>query len=239
MASHEYPTAAPAPALVERYGRLDGEALLRPMIEREFAGRIALVSSFGTEAAVLLRLVAEIDPATPILFIDTGKLFGETLRYRNTLVTTLGLRDVRTVRADAAELNAADPNGELWQGDSEACCRLRKIEPLAAALGPFDAWITGRKRYHGAERTALPPIEALDGRIKINPLAGWSAARIRAAFAEYGLPPHPLVADGFRSVGCQPCTSRIAPGAEPRSGRWAGTGKSECGIHLALARKAS
>ena len=165
------PLSERAEALAQRYQALYGTALLRPLIEREFKGHIALVSSFGTESAVLLHMVASIDPALPILFIDTGKLFGETLRYRDELVALLGLTDVRTVRPTALKLQERDPNLDLWQRDSDACCFTRKVEPLAQALKGFDAWITGRKRFQGGARGQLQPIEADAGFIKVNPLA--------------------------------------------------------------------
>lgn len=221
-------------ALAQRYHGLHGEALLRPLIEREFKGRIALVSSFGTESAVLLQMVAAIDRALPVLFIDTGKLFGETLRYRDELVALLGLTDVRTVRPTALKLQERDPNMDLWQKDADACCFTRKVEPLAQALKGFDAWITGRKRYQGGARATLPSVEADAGFVKINPLAGMSFADIEAAFEAHHLPRHPLEAEGFLSVGCFTCSARVAAGADRRSGRWAGTDKNECGIHESM-----
>ncbi len=217
--------------LSEQYRGLHGEALLRPIVEREFKGRIALVSSFGTESAVLLQMVAAIDPALPVLFIDTGKLFGETLRYRDELVALLGLKDVRTVAPSALVVKERDPDGMLWQKDGDACCFMRKVEPLAQAVKGFDSWITGRKRFQGGARATLAPIEAADGFIKINPLAGMSFAEIEAAFETHGLPRHPLEAEGFPPGGCYTCSARVAPGADRRSGRWVGTDKNECGIH--------
>lgn len=221
-------------ALGQEYHGLHGEALLRPMIENEFKGRIALVSSFGTESAVLLNMAARIDPALPVLFIDTGKLFGETLRYRDDLVALLGLTDVRTVRPSVVKIQERDPDMTLWQKDADACCFTRKVEPLAQALKGFDAWITGRKRYQGGARTTLPPIEADAGFVKINPLAGMTLAEIDAAFETHHLPRHPLEAEGFLSVGCYTCSARVAPGADRRSGRWAGSEKNECGIHESM-----
>ncbi len=165
-----------AAALACRYGQLSGEALLRPMIETEFHGRIALVSSFGAEAAVLLHVIAAIDPARPVLFLETGKHFAATLRYRDALVARLGLTDIRNLRPAAVALEAADPMGALWRTDPAHCCFLRKAAPLVEGLAPFAARITGRKRYHGGERGSLPVIEAADGRIKINPLAPLGAA---------------------------------------------------------------
>ena len=225
------PAAARAQALHNTYGHLDAAALLEVMIGREFAGRIALVSSFGAESAVLLDLVAGIDRATPVIFLDTGKLFPETLAYRDELVERLGLSDVREIRPPVDLLAARDPGGELWRRDPDACCALRKVAPLAEALAGFDAWITGRKRHHGAARAALDAIEAVDGRLKINPLADWSAARIEAETAARGLPRHPLQDLGFASIGCVTCTRRLELGEAARAGRWAGLAKTECGIH--------
>jgi phosphoadenosine phosphosulfate reductase len=221
----------PVETLVARYGHLAGEALLRPLIASELRGRVALVSSFGADAAVLLHMVASIDRATPVIFLDTGKHFGETLRYRDALVGSLGLTDVRSVVPDAGAVERNDPSGTLWHRDPARCCAVRKVAPLARALEPFTAWITGRKRFQGGERGALPTLEIAEGRLKINPLARWSAADITAEFAKRGLPPHPLVADGFLSIGCMPCTARAAAAGDPRSGRWLGLDKTECGIH--------
>lgn len=218
--------------LTERYGRLDGEALLRPFIEEEFPGRIALVSSFGAEAAVLLQMVAAIDRHLPVIFLDTGKLFGETLRYRDRLAERLGLTDLRVIRPEPAETAAADPEGMLFDRDPDACCAIRKVRPLRRALAGFDAWISGRKRYQGALRAFLPVIELSGAKIKLNPLARWEKIRIEEELARHDLPRHPLEADGFLSIGCMPCTTRVAPGQDPRAGRWAGRAKTECGIHL-------
>lgn len=225
---------AEAAALSARWGHLGGEALLRPVLTGRLKGRIALVSSFGAESAVLLHQAASVDPSVPVIFIDTGKLFGETLAYRDRLAARLGLTDIRSVGPDAAELAAQDPQGVLWLRDNGACCALRKVRPLARALGPFDAWITGRKRYQGATRAALPAFEAADGRIKVNPLAGWTRDDVTAYLDRHDLPRHPLEADGFLSIGCMPCTDRVAPGEDVRSGRWRGRDKTECGIHLSL-----
>ena len=225
---------ARARATSARYGHLRGRALLAAMIEQEFAGRIALVSSFGTEAAVLLHMTAEIDPATPVIFLDTGKLFGETLTYRDLLKRRLGLKDVRSVTPNPDRAKSPDPLGNLWARNPDLCCFVRKVEPLRHALEGFDAWITGRKRYQGGAREELRHIEAMAGRVKINPLAAWHKRDIDAYFAAHDLPRHPLEGDGFKSIGCMPCTERVAPGEGMRSSRWNGTDKTECGIHLPL-----
>lgn len=206
--------------------------LLEDAIRGFFRGNIALVSSFGTEAAVLLHLVAQIDRNIPVIFLETGKLFGETLRYRDALVAKLGLTDVRNIEPDASAVALYDPDGMLFKRDPEACCRLRKVEPLERALQGFSAWISGRKRFQGGLRSTLPVIEETFGRIKFNPLATWSAREIESYFSAYDLPRHPLEADGYRSIGCMPCSSPSLPGENARAGRWRGQGKNECGIHL-------
>ncbi len=202
--------AEQAAFLAESHAGLDGVALLRPLVTEVFAGRVALVSSFGTEAAVLLSLVAEVDPAVPVIFLDTLKHFDATEAYRDTLIERLGLTDLRIVRPDPATLAQTDPDGGLWREAQDACCHIRKVLPLRAALRGFDAWITGRKRYQGGLRANLPTIEAEEGRIKINPLANWSPERIEEEFVARALPRHPLEAKGFYSVGCLPCTAQTA-----------------------------
>jgi len=192
---------------------------------------LALVSSFGTESAALLKVMADVDPSIPVIFLDTGWLFPETLSYRDTLIERLGLRDVRSIRPDEATLSREDSEGELWFSDPDACCRIRKVEPLARTLKPFAAWINGRKRFQGGLRAAIPVVEADGARLKFNPFANVSREEIEAIFKLAELPPHPLVASGFLSVGCMPCTSRTAPNEDARAGRWRGRGKTECGIH--------
>ena len=218
--------------LAWRYGALAGEALLAPLIEREFRGRIALLSSFGSESALLLDMVAKIDRSVPVLFLDTGKLFGETLRYRDALAARLKLTDLRSIAPDPVELARRDGDGTLWRRDPDACCRLRKVEPLARALGAFDAVISGRKRYQGGARGDLAAIEWAADAVRINPLWSYDRARIEREFAERDLPPHPLEAEGFASIGCEPCTEPVASSEDRRAGRWRGLEKTECGIHL-------
>lgn len=222
-----------AARLAARYSGLDGSELLRALMTREFFGRLALVSSFGAESAALLAMAADIDPAIPVLFLDTSKLFGETLRYRDRLVDRLGLSDVRTIAPDLVKLSVADPDGMLWLHDPDACCALRKVEPLESALAGFDAWLSGRKRYQGGDRAALPVFETDGaGRIKVNPLAGWSRTRVIGELLRRGLPRHPLEAEGYLSIGCYTCTDRVSPGEDVRAGRWRGLEKTECGIHF-------
>ncbi|GAB1718106.1 MAG: phosphoadenylylsulfate reductase (thioredoxin) [Nitrobacter sp.] len=203
------------------------EAALRT-VGRE---RLALVSSFGTESAALLKVMADVDPAIAVIFLDTGWLFEETLAYRDTLISVLGLKDVRSIQPSEDALKHKDPDRELWFTDPDACCRIRKVEPLARALTPFDAWINGRKRFQGGLRVDIPVVEDDGARLKFNPFANASRADIEAIYASAKLPPHPLVASGFLSVGCMPCTSRASADEDARAGRWRGRAKTECGIH--------
>ena len=193
--------------------------------------RLAVVSSFGTESAALLKVMADVDPAIPVIFLDTGWLFEETLAYRDTLIATLGLRDVRSIKPLEETLTAADPDRELWFNDPDACCRIRKVEPLARALKPFSAWINGRKRFQGGTRAEIPVVEQDGAKLKFNPFANVSREEIEAIYKLANLPPHPLVASGYQSVGCMPCSSRTAADEDARAGRWRGRAKTECGIH--------
>lgn len=215
----------------DQNGKLDP---LRPIIESEFPKRIALVSSFGSEAAVLLHRVAQIDRAVPVIFLDTGKMFGETLRYRTMLTKRLGLTDVRSIRPLPEVEAQMDPKGILWMSQPNACCHFRKVEPLQRGLQGFDAWISGRKRIHGGTRSNLPLRETEDGKVKLNAMADWDRLAIDSYYNVHDLPPHPLVADGYLSIGCMTCTSRTASQHDPRAGRWSGLAKSECGIHLSV-----
>jgi len=193
--------------------------------------QLALVSSFGTESAALLKVMADVDPAIPVIFLDTGWLFEETLAYRDTLIAALGLRDVRSIKPLEEALSRQDPDRELWFSDPDACCRIRKVEPLARALKPFAAWINGRKRFQGGARAEIPVVEEDGAKLKFNPFANVSREEIEAIYKLGKLPPHPLVASGYLSVGCMPCSSRTAPDENARAGRWRGRAKTECGIH--------
>lgn len=218
--------------LNQRYSRADTRDLLAGIIKREFKNRMTLVSSFGAESAVLLHLAASVDSDIDVVFIDTGTLFGETKRYRGRLTDLLGLGNVRTVTPEPGPLAAADPRGMLFRDQPNLCCYLRKVEPLERALQGREAWISGRKRFQSAGRAEVPLFEVINERIKINPLAHWTPDKIDAYFEQHDLPRHPLVEDDFLSIGCMPCTDRARPGEDPRAGRWRGTAKTECGIHV-------
>ena len=215
-----------------KFAGLKAASLLRLAVQDLFPGRIALVSSFGADAAVLLHMVSQIEASTPVVFVDTGQLFPETLAYRDVLCEKLGLTNVIVATPNPALLAEEDPEKFLFSSDPDRCCDIRKVLPLAAALEGYEAWITGRKSFQNATRASLPLFEAEGERVKVNPLVGWTAGDILDYIKRAGLPSHPLVARGFPSIGCLPCTTPVRPGEDSRAGRWRGRGKIECGIHL-------
>jgi len=221
---------AEADRLNTRFEGVDTQAMLAEIIP-ELKSRLAIVSSFGAESAVLLHMVAAVDKGVPLIFVNTQKIFGETLAYRDELSERLGFTDLRVVRPDPYDLAARDQTGLRWSYDPDGCCDLRKVRPLRLALAPFDAWISGRKGFQAKSRAALPRFEIDEGRLKLNPLADWDKDRLNAYFEAHKLPRHPLEAQGYPSVGCSPCTSQVRPGEDPRAGRWRGWDKTECGIH--------
>ncbi|MDH7639553.1 phosphoadenylyl-sulfate reductase [Sphingomonas oryzagri] len=229
-------TQADVDALNARFAGVPTQEMLRELLTGELAGRLAAVSSFGAESAVLLHMIAEIDRDVPVVFTNTQKMFGETLAYRDELSERLGFTDLRVYRPDPRILAQKDATGLRWSYDPDGCCEIRKVEPLQRALAPFDAWISGRKGFQASTRTAIPLFE-LDtkhpggAKLKLNPLAGWSKDDLNAYFEAHKLPRHPLEAQGYLSIGCSPCTSVVQPGEDPRAGRWRGWDKVECGIH--------
>ncbi|WP_262691903.1 phosphoadenylyl-sulfate reductase [Kordiimonas aestuarii] len=216
-----------------RYAQVAPEEVIDGAL-KYFGRRFALVSSFGSESAVLLHIASQVSKDIPVLFLDTGKLFGETKRYRDQLIELLGLTDVRSISPDTNDLQAQDPKGALWATDTNKCCFIRKVAPMARVLEGFEGWGSGRKRYQGGVRSLLPHFEASDGRVKVNPLAFWSKEDVLDYKERVNLPDHPLVAEGFASIGCMPCTDRVMEGESERAGRWRGQAKTECGIHLSL-----
>lgn len=225
--------------MLDSLSSASASCVLEDAVVNRFGGRIALVSSFGTESAILLHMLAEIDINTPVIFLDTGKLFTETLTYRDELVARFGLTDVRAIRPSGAQLAAFDPDGRLWSRDPDLCCSIRKTNPLDDALEGFAAWITGRKRSQGGLRSQMQLVEpGPDGRMTVNPLAFWTDEQIERYFKDHRLPHHPLEAAGYTSLGCETCTSKAIPGQDKRAGRWVGSAKTECGIHLTRASAA-
>jgi phosphoadenosine phosphosulfate reductase len=210
----------------------DAAEVVASVIGAGLLGETAIVSSFGAESAVLLHLVSHVAPDMPVLFLDTGKHFPETLAYRDELAAKLGLNIVN-LTPDPDDLAAKDATELRWSYDPDGCCEIRKVKPLEKALADFDTSITGRKGFQASTRTGLPRFEldGTTGRLKFNPLANWSRADLDAYFEAHDLPRHPLEAEGYPSIGCSPCTSKVKPGEDPRSGRWRGWDKTECGIH--------
>lgn len=229
---------APLETLEEKAARLSRELksaradeILSYAIKQEFVDKIALVSSFGAESITLLHLVSRVDANIPVFFIDTGKHFAQTLSYRRKVAKDLGLTNIQDIKPLDSDLENEDPNSDLWRDNADACCDLRKVRPLKGALDNVDSWITGRKQFHGGARLSLPVFEASGQHIKVNPMAAWSKDDVAAYAGQHDLPIHPLVAEGFPSIGCWPCTHPAAPGDDVRSGRWRGEDKTECGIH--------
>ena len=227
------PAIERATELNRRYAHHAGTEVLAHALTDPEVGHTALVSSFGAESVVLLHMVSVIDRTVPVLFIDTEMLFPETLEYQRELSERLRLSNVKVIQPDRDPVFVADPDSNLHKTDPDACCALRKTAPLLGAIQPYDAWITGRKRYQGGKRLALPFFEA-DGesRIKVNPLAHWSPEDVQDYIQNNRLPRHPLVAKGYPSIGCLPCTTRVGEDEDERAGRWRGFEKTECGIHF-------
>ncbi|MCO6049469.1 phosphoadenylyl-sulfate reductase [Mesorhizobium sp. RP14(2022)] len=221
-----------AGALEARYGALSPTAIIEASAHELFPGAIAAVSSFGADSAVLLHLIAEVDRDLPVIFLDTGQHFGETFEYRDALVADLGLRNLQVIGPNETALAEVDPKNDLHGRNTEACCAVRKVEPMARAVSPFRAWFTGRKRFQAATRSALNVFEVVGPRLRINPLANWTTADLADYMRKHDLRTNPLVPYGYLSIGCFPCTQPVQPGDDARSGRWAGQAKTECGIHL-------
>ena len=224
--------AAEAAYLEDRYGTLAPQDVIALSVGRFDRAGIGAVSSFGSDSAVLLHMIGRVDPTLQVIFLDTGKHFEETLKYRDALAADFGLRDVRVYEPLARALADNDPAGDLHRADTDACCNIRKVEPMARAVEPLAAWFTGRKRFQATTRNALPVFEAVGPRIRINPLAKWTTSDLADYMRTHQLRENPLVAYGYLSIGCFPCTQPVKPGEDARSGRWAGQAKTECGIHL-------
>lgn len=224
--------AAQAAAFEALYGHLSAHEIIERAVSDLFPGELAAVSSFGADSAVLLHLIAEVDRHLPIIFLDTGKHFEETFDYRDALAADFGLTNIQVVTPDEAALARIDPTGKLHETNTDACCDVRKVEPMARGVEPYRAWFTGRKRFQASTRAALPAFEAVGSRIRINPLARFTTADQADYMRQHALRENPLVAYGYLSIGCFPCTQPVQPGEDARSGRWAGRAKTECGIHL-------
>lgn len=233
------PLEAPLAPLANRVAALNARfeghgaiSVLSHSLRDPEIGRLALVSSFGAESVVLLHMVSVIDRSLPVVFLDTEMLFAETLAYQRDLASRFGLSDIRRIRPSRAALFERDAENLLHQYDPDACCALRKVEPLERAMKGFDGWITGRKRFQGGVRKSLAFFEIDGAKIKVNPLAFWDRGDLKDYIANNNLPRHPLVNAGYPSLGCAPCTAPAPDEGDGRSGRWQNFEKTECGLHM-------
>ena len=194
-----------------------------------FGERFCITSSMGD--AVLAHLAAKVVPGIDVVFLDTGYHFVETLGTRDAVEATMDVNLI-TIRQSVAEQDATEGK-DLFRTDPDHCCALRKVQPLQESLAGYDAWATGLRRAETHHRIIAPVIgwDAKKQKVKVSPIARWSDEQVDRYVAENGVLVNPLVYDGYPSIGCFPCTRRVAPGEDARSGRWAGTGKTECGIH--------
>ena len=196
-----------------------------------FGERFCITSSMGD--AVLAHLAAKVVPGIDVVFLDTGYHFVETLGTRDAVEATMDVNLITiTPRQSVAEQDATEGK-DLFRTDPDRCCALRKVQPLQESLAGYDAWATGLRRAETHHRIIAPVIgwDAKKQKVKVSPIARWSDEQVERYIAENGVLVNPLVYDGYPSIGCAPCTRRVAPGEDARSGRWAGTGKTECGIH--------
>lgn len=204
---------------------------------KEFAPKFAMTSSFGPESGTLLHMASEVDRSIPILFLDTGYHFKETLEYRDRLLKLFGLTNLIELRADPAKKAAfvAAHDGVPFERDPDSCCHLNKVEPIQAVIKNYDAWMSGIRRHQTDFRKSIHIIEEYEGDLyKISPLANFTSRDAWWYMKEQGIPQHPLAEKGYLSIGCWPCTRPVQAGDDERSGRWAGKTKKECGIHTFL-----
>ena len=222
-------------AQAEQAGRdletASAEDILRWAIDT-FGDGFTIASSM--EDGLMSHLASSVAPGVSVVFLDTGYHFAETLGTRDAIAATYDVK-VRTVLPLLTVTQQDKEHGaELWRTDPGACCAMRKVEPLARALEPYTAWASGLRRDEAVTRrdTRVVEWDAKRSMVKVNPIATWTQEQVDAYVAEHGVLLNPLAYDGYPSIGCAPCTSRVAPGEDPRSGRWAGTGKVECGLHV-------
>ena len=201
---------------------------------REFMPKVAMTSSFGPESGVLLHMTSRVDPAVPVLFLETGFHFPETLGYKKQLVEMFGLKNVIDLKADPARRAklVEDYQGVPYEKNPDLCCQIHKVEPLDEALKGYDAWMSGIRRHQTDFRKSVRILELYEGGIyKISPLVNMTSRDTWWYLKEHNIPQHPLYEKGYLSIGCWPCTRPIQAGDDERSGRWAGKAKKECGIH--------
>lgn len=211
---------------------VDAAAAIITWAAAQFMPRLAMTSSFQTQSVALLHILSRVRPDVPVVFLDTGYHFPETLAYRDDLIARFGLT-VRSVRSAVPQSEQIRQHGDaLYRRDPDLCCYINKVEPMRRALRDLDAWISGIRRDQTTNRASADPVELLpDGRVKVNPLVAWTHKDVWTYINRHDLPAHPLFSQGYLSVGCAPCTQPVAAGDDERAGRWAGADKTECGLH--------
>lgn len=210
----------------------DTTAAIITWAAEHFMPRLAITSSFQTQSVALLHIMSQVQPDIPVIFLDTGYHFPETVAYRDELVERFGLT-LTIARPVTTQSDQIRQYGDaLYRRDPDLCCYINKVEPMQRALRDLDAWLSGIRRDQTANRANAEPVELTkDGRVKINPLVAWTHKDLWTYIHRHDLPAHPLFSQGYLSVGCAPCTQPVTAGGDERSGRWAGQGKTECGLH--------
>ena len=214
-----------------RFQKQEANEILYESINKFFFKKIVYVCSFGAESAVILHLISNISKDFPVIFLNTGKLFDETLNYRNDLIKLFNLTNIIEIYPEKFDLTKHDANEVLWKADHNKCCEIRKVNPLKKALKPYTTWISGRKGYHSNERREKKVLEIVNSKFVLSPLINWSQNKITEYFESFNIPKHPLYKKGYLSIGCRNCTVTSSDSNNVRSGRWSNTKKTECGIH--------
>ncbi len=214
--------------------KLTPQKILDKSIKFTFKDKVAYVCSFGTESAIILHMISQIDRNFPVILLNTNFLFKETIVYKNYLLDKFKLTNYHEVTPDKKDLKFKDSDNKLWKKNPDLCCNIRKVLPLQKKLKLFDAWISGRKSYQDGERKKIKAFEILNKKIVINPLANINREFVDEYFKENNINRHPLFKKGYLSIGCVNCTVRTLNSDDPRSGRWSNKTKTECGIHYNL-----
>lgn len=211
--------------------KLESKKILEKCIYYFFEKKIAYVCSFGAESAVLLHMISNIERNLPVVFINTLKLFNETIDYKDRLVREFSLKNITELTPSKEDIELYDSEGKLWSNNPDKCCNFRKVKILDNYLNNFQAWFSGRKGYQSDERSKNNIVELQDKKFIISPLISWKKKDVDDYYIKYNLPRHPLSDQGFLSIGCKNCTSKTVNLSDIRSGRWNGLQKTECGIY--------
>tara|TARA_B100000242_G_scaffold147935_1_gene105436 strand:+ start:307 stop:1005 length:699 start_codon:yes stop_codon:yes gene_type:complete len=214
--------------------KLSPQDILDNSINNIFKKKMVYVCSFGTESAIILHMISDIDRSFPIILLNTNYLFKETIEYKDYLIDKFKFSDFKEISPSVEDLKINDSKGTLWKEDPDLCCNIRKVLPLQKELQKYDAWISGRKSYHEEERKNLKFFEYINKKIVVNPLAKVKRDFVNSYFKIHNIERHPLFESGYQSLGCTHCTVKTSKIDSPRSGRWANKIKTECGIHYNL-----